>query len=130
VLVQPADWGTWRATWYRGESPTGGGEAGKASTVARAARPSRPGKTCAAPTSTTERFGATTARTTSFVTTRANGRLHIRDLDSGASTYPRRFVGWAGAVGVSANYAYVALDRRDDANLPSGVMRVLLRVAR
>jgi hypothetical protein len=57
---------------------------------------------------------------------KGNGRLYIRGLDGGATDVLADSLGGPEAVAVSSNYAYVALDQRDDVNLPSGVVRVPL----
>jgi hypothetical protein len=55
-----------------------------------------------------------------------DGRLLVRDLDTGATNILADSLGGPEAIGVSAKYAYVALDKRDDAKLPGGVVRVPL----
>jgi hypothetical protein len=55
-----------------------------------------------------------------------NGRLLARSLDGGAISVVADSLAGPEAVGLSAGYAYVALDQRDETDLPSGVMRVPL----
>ena len=55
-----------------------------------------------------------------------NGRLLVRGLDGGATSVVADSLAGPEAMGLSAAYAYVALDQRDDADFPSGVMRLPL----
>ncbi|HEY5376955.1 MAG TPA: hypothetical protein VIK01_24910, partial [Polyangiaceae bacterium] len=57
---------------------------------------------------------------------KTNGRLLARSLDGGAISVVADSLAGPEAVGLSAGYAYVALDQRDETDLPSGVMRVPL----
>jgi len=55
-----------------------------------------------------------------------NGRLLARSLDGGASSVVADSLAGPEVVGVSAGYAYVAVDQRDEVDSPSGVIRVPL----
>ena len=55
-----------------------------------------------------------------------NGRLLARSLDGGAISVVADSLAGPETVGLSTGYAYVALDQRDDADFPSGVIRVPL----
>ncbi|HEX3853877.1 MAG TPA: hypothetical protein VHW01_23095, partial [Polyangiaceae bacterium] len=55
-----------------------------------------------------------------------NGRLLARGLDGGALSVVADSLAGPEAVGLSAGYAYIALDQRDETDFPSGVIRVPL----
>jgi hypothetical protein len=55
-----------------------------------------------------------------------NGRLLARSLDGGAISVVADSLAGPETVGVSAGYAYVAVNKRDEVDSPSGVIRVPL----